>query len=932
MEPGALRATEMRLSLFGSPRLEGNGASIRLGRRKSLALLAYLAVTGQPHDRAALTTLFWPESDRVSARAALRQCLAEINCRLTPALLHLDGQMVSLATDAPLWVDVIAFRHHLAAAQDGAEPDHLLAAADLYQTEFMTDFVLPDCLEFERWQRAQATLFKQEVRQALAEAARLLAAQQRSEEAIACAVRRANLDPLDEAAQAELLRLYLRDGQVATAAQHYEWFAAHLKAEVGRSPAWDLVALQPAERPFPNPSPVDENNAPDPLPGDHVTTPMPLPRLLAPFAGRARELTEVVARMRQPDCALLSLLGPGGVGKTALALAVAHQLAPDFDQRVYFVPLAAVDDRKGLLTAVAQALDVTAAAANGPLAAIGARLQDVACLLVLDNFEQLADEAGMLTSLLQAAPGLKLLVTSRCRLKLHEEWPFPLYGLAYPAEPDAPGAETYEAVAFLAQAIRRHAPHFPITAAHTPDLVQICRLVEGLPLGLELAAAWVGRLTLPQIAALIAQQPQQLTAVWDNTPDRHSSLEQVCAHSWQMLDTAERQAAQWLTLFPDGFTSEGAAALGVPAPLLAALRDKSLVQPRAAMEENGRFQMHEVIRRYVQSVTEFEGTTLSPAWRRYTHYYATFLQERDAWLQDNRQLVALAAIQAELVNVRAAWRQAATERDFEATSTALAPLYRFYRLKGLFRLGIDDFSLALTQWQTAPGADCHNTPMAEARLIARLFIRLGLLQAHLAQLEPAENSLQAGLAWLSGQDQEMLYEKAVGLNGLARVAGQRRAWGAARQFYEESLAVFRALNASLEMAQSLSGLGHVACAQGLYDEAQRLDEESLAIYRQLGNTLGMAAALNNLSHVAEMAGNYPQAKLWLYDSLKVAQKASAHWLVAVAFSNLAHIASLQETHDEAKKYLAKSLHLRQQHLLPGIGKTRESIAAIDRRC
>ncbi len=240
----------MRLYLFGSPRLEGEGALIRLGRRKSLALLAYLAVTGQPHDRAALTTLFWPEYGRVSARAALRQCLTEINRRLTPTLLHLDGQTISLAADAPLWVDVIAFRHHLAAVQDGAELEHLLAAADLYQAEFMADFVLPDSPEFDRWQAWQAARFKQETWQALAEAVRLLAAQQRSEEAIACAVRRASLDPLDEAAQAELLRLYLRNGQAAMAAQHYEWFAAHLNAEAGRLPAWDLAALMSGQRPF----------------------------------------------------------------------------------------------------------------------------------------------------------------------------------------------------------------------------------------------------------------------------------------------------------------------------------------------------------------------------------------------------------------------------------------------------------------------------------------------------------------------------------------------------------------------------------------------------------------------------------------------------------------------------------------------------------
>ncbi len=929
MEPGVLHAKEMRLYLFGSPQLEGGGGIIRLGRRKSLALLAYLAVTGQPHDRAALTTLLWPEYGRVSARAALRQCLAEINNRLQPGLLQLEAQLISLPADAPLWVDVVAFRRALADGLSRPDLAQLRRAADLYQAEFMADFVLPDCLEFERWQRAQAALLKQAALQALDEAVRLLVAQQRIEEAIACAVRRASLDPLNEVAQADLLRLYLRDGQVVAATQHSKWFAGQMAVELGRSPTFDLALL--AQGAGPSGGKEDKSVAASPQPSKKSAAPTRLPRLMTPFAGRARELAAVVARLKEPDCVLLSLLGPGGVGKTSLALAAAHQVAPDFAQRVYFVPLAAVYDKDGLLGAIADALAIPDNRQNDPIAAIGAALQGVNCLLVLDNFEQLAGQAGLLTDLLQAAPGLKLLVTSRVRLKLHEEWPFPLHGLAYPAEANEPEAATHEAVAFLTQAMRRHVPHFTVTAANLPDLVTISRLVAGLPLGLELAAAWAGSLPLAKIAELIEQQPRQLTAVWDNTPDRHSSLELVCEHSWQLLDEAEQQAAQWLTLFPDGFTPEGAVALGVTAPLLAALLDKSFVQPRAEMQETGRFQMHEVIRRFVQNRIAVEGTSLSPAWRRYTHYYANFLQERDAWLQDNRQSAALADIQGELANVRTAWRQAATDRDAEATGQLLVPLYRFYWLKGLFRLGVDDFSQALRLWQSAPTAEINVSSKAAARLIARLLIRLGLLQAHLAELDHAENSLQAGLARLAGQDREMMYEKGVGLNGLARVAVQRQAWGASRHFYEESLAIFGALDASLEMAQSLSGLGHVACAVGAYDEARRLDEQSLAIYRQLRNPLGIAAALNNLSHAAEMAGDYAQAACWLRQGLEIAAENSAHWLTAVAFSNLAHIACLRGAHDEARAYLLESLRVREQHFLPGGGEARQAIAAVDQK-
>ncbi len=233
----------LRLYLFGSPRLVLDGVVVNLGRRKSLALLAYLAVTGQPHDRAALTTLFWPESGRRSARAALRQCLSDLKNKLEPPLLHLDSQMVNLDTAAPLWVDVAAFGQYLAAGQQSPDWAHLKEAIDLYQADFMAGFVLPNAPEFDEWQRWQAICLKQEVLLACAELVRRLSAQEQLAEAIVYARRWANLDPLNETVQAELLRRYLRDGQVSVATHHYDWFVEQMEEALGQQPSWDLAQL-----------------------------------------------------------------------------------------------------------------------------------------------------------------------------------------------------------------------------------------------------------------------------------------------------------------------------------------------------------------------------------------------------------------------------------------------------------------------------------------------------------------------------------------------------------------------------------------------------------------------------------------------------------------------------------------------------------------
>lgn len=462
-------------------------------------------------------------------------------------------------------------------------------------------------------------------------------------------------------------------------------------------------------------------------PVSHARAPHNLPMPLTPLIGRDAECAQALSRLADPVCRLVTLLGVGGVGKTRLALEVAHTLMPTtnpnspFTHGVVFVPLASLtahdahDD--GLAMAVAGALGVILSGHESPALQVRHYLQDKALLLVLDNMEQLGIGVGFIATLLRDAPALKVLAASRSRLGLRGEWIVSLDGLPFPDDDDgnadSPTGE-YAALDLFAQAARASAPNFTLTPESTPAAARICRLVAGLPLGIELAASWVNVLSCDEIADEIERSLDFLTSSTLDLPERQWSLRAVFASSWELLDPNEQQALRRLASLRGSFTREAAAAVaGATLSTLASLLNKSLVR-RA--DVSGRYALLEPLRQYAAEQLESHDES-DPVARRHTIYYLTLLAERKAALRGSQQQAALDELGAELTHIRDAWRWAVTHAYADMPEQAIDSLFHFYDMQSWFGEGALAFA-ALSQ-ATSTRLDDRRVALVHGMALAR---------------------------------------------------------------------------------------------------------------------------------------------------------------------------------------------------------------------
>jgi predicted ATPase/DNA-binding XRE family transcriptional regulator len=670
--------------------------------------------------------------------------------------------------------------------------------------------------------------------------------------------------------------------------------------------------------------------------------------------GRRDDLQHLRVALLDQQRRLVTLLGPGGIGKTRLALQIAADLAPHFHDGVRFVALAPVADAANLVMAIAEAVDCPLLAAQSPEATLLAFLRERVLLLVLDNLEHLlgaphgSQVSALLTNMLRDAPQVRLLITSRERLRLRDEWVIALQGLSLPAGERAGAIERSEAVLLFLERARQVASDFALTLHNRAAVAHICRLLGGTPLAIELAAGWVRVLSCEEIAAEIVRGADMEGLADRNLPARHRSLHAVIEHSWQLLSADEQHLLMYMSVFRGGANRAAIAAVLVPAdhtagvapqallPLLAALVDKSLLRRRAGATEPTRYDLHELVRQYAVARLAEKPTEQAAAVAQQARFYASWVAQQETILKSARQKQAVQAMIAEIDNIRAAWHSACEEHDASLLLQMFFTLDWFYEVHGwnvegeaLFAQGntaLGPIALregAPNQVQTCywllvgregwhalrrnPSHAARRMQEAEAALrqvnvtggLMHIIKGVAYLNIFAGDYSRAEALLDEALTLAEQVDHPWARSVALVVRGVLETL--RSDAVTARRYLHEALAAARLVGDPRHVALTLNYFGLTDLNLGQLDEAERACREALALAAEHHDRFQMSLALQTLGRVALQRGDHAESEWLLNESLSVARDIRDRWLEAQALGCLGMLASARGSRTRARK-------------------------------
>jgi predicted ATPase/predicted Ser/Thr protein kinase len=587
-------------------------------------------------------------------------------------------------------------------------------------------------------------------------------------------------------------------------------------------------------------------------------TPVPaqrhnLPAQTTPFVGRETELAELARLLADPAVRLVTILGSGGMGKTRLALQTAEGQLSHFSHGVYFVSLAPLTSAENIVPTIAEALNFSFYEGDtSPQRQLLDYLRQKTMLLILDNFEHLLKGVGLVTDILQAAPSVKLIATSRERLKLQDEQLFQITGIDFPDWETPDDALEYSAVRLFLQSARRVQPGFELSSDDMTYVTRICRLVQGMPLGILLAAAWIEMLSPQEIVSEISQSPDFLETDWQDVPERQQSMRAVFDYSWRLLTEREQEVFQALSVFRGGFTREAAQEVtGFSLRELMALANKSLLH----RTRTGRYEMHELLRQYGAEKLDQSPAASEAAHDRHCAYYCAALQQWATDLKGSLQQTALIEMDAEIENARAAWNWAIEQEQIELIDQAIEGLCRFCDWRGRGQEGEAVCRMAVKKLESTKFSE-------RQRVWVRTLAWQGVFCHELGRTRLASRLLKQCLALLTGPelaDQNTRAEKAFVLLQLGGIVAESDREKAGRLF-NESLILFRTLEDHWGIANTLYSLGTIAVASGRHSEAKQFFEESLAVGQELGDQRMIADSVEGLGTVAYAQGEFEEAE------------------------------------------------------------------------
>ena len=919
------RATaRIEIRLLGAFQVSIDGAAaVDFTSDKVRALLAFLVTDGpQPYRRELLAGLLWPESPERAARASLRNAFAKLRRCLhdqpDDPLFEVSSQTIALRADAEVWLDIAGLEQGSGADTDGVDDvETLERTVALYRGAFLDGFTLADCAAFEEWITLRREHFHRLLAATFVRLTDLYVCKGEHMAAIHTLQRQLAHEPWREETHRRLMELLAGVGRRSEALHQFRLCRRILATELGVAPDHATMAVYTAIR--------DETKLPEAV-GAELT----LPVMLTPLVGRVRELAQLTALYTAHDVRMVTLVGSGGIGKSHLALAWAHSQTGRYPDGVGFVYLADTDNPSQAFRAIGLALGLYFTPGVHPRQQVADFLRDKDMLLVLDNLEHLIGIQDELLELLQTAPHLALLATSRRSLNLQCEHLLRLDGLSVPAAPPDDGEHVggdAEAVQLFVERARRIAPNFAPDGGNMAAVVEICRAVEGMPLGIILAAGWLDVLTPWEIVAQLEQRGRAMFVLLESDaidlPARHRSLWTVIDSLWSMLSAREKAVFAGLSIFRDGFDLAAAHAVtGATPGQLRRLVAASCLQQVSEGKES-RYSIHALLRQYAWEQLCQDRMAEAEAHDRHAGYYIDFLAAGAVALEGKDQTAVLQAFGRDEENIRAAWTWVAGHGQVDRMSRGLETLCRAYDWLGYAQEGEAACLLA----------KAHVTPAKESasvRLLARIDAWLGVFCSQLADYDAAHAYRVQALAWLDHLEaigHRVDRERAAVLlsvgwaslyrddfvtldaaTAISRDAFHRAgdAWGEAqalelmgwaahnRARYTDALnhvhaalAIRRRLDDVHGIGWSLAGLGQVLGRTGRLDEARCALEESLEYLRMCRDRRGMSGILAELACVYTWSGDPERGTVYAAESdALVHEFAMPMWIAVEACSAL----------------------------------------------
>jgi len=916
------------IRLLGPFEVTIDGAAVTtFAYAKVRALLAYLAVERQhPHPRAELATLLWPDQSERTARASLSQALATLRNALDDKnvdhpLLLADAQSVQLDPASAIEVDVAQFLATLRAAETHAHhswrtcpscAEHMQQALDFYRGDFLADLPIHDSDVFEEWSSLQREHLRQRALTALERLVERAQWRGTYTEALSYAQRLVALEPLLEAHQRTYMRLLALNGELTAALAQYRQLQARLAQELAVEPEQATMTL------------FDQIRRGDTADFQSVPPPFVVPMPPTPLVSRTDELQTICARLRDPKVRAVTITGTGGIGKTRLALEVASMLCYDFEDGVYFVELATLNDAALVADAIALTLGVKQRSGRR----IGATLRDHVrakhLLLILDNFEHVVTAAPLVSELLAACPGLTVLVTSRAPLTIRAEQQVTLEPLA-----------NVDAVQLFIQRAQAAGAVLAADEANTAVYSAICDRLDRLPLAIELIAVRARSLAPLELLRQLERPLQALVHGPRDVPARHQALRNAIQWSYDLLDPEEQWVFMSLAIFAGGCTATAAqAVLGesiAVLPVLERLHQASLLQQQTVDGET-RFLMLETIREFAleqletqeessgvhRSCEEAEGSANAAqhlaqrasatgsavrahrfsVQRRHAEFFLALLEQAMPELSSSRRTLWTERLKTEVANLRVALQTLIEAQDGPRALRLVALLWQYWADQGYLNEGRDWIDRALALADTT--GDAARSIAHHEALLGAAF--MAFVQDDYASARQRYEELLA-LAQRSGL--QIYAAKALdGLGALVQCIGHLNEAG---DYLEQSITASRAIGDLRGEHWTLSNLAFVRFQQGEVDAARALFEQAIAFNHNDAHPFRLGNVLAYYAYAIAHQGNAGDARPLAQEALVIGLREDQPWMQQIALLTLGLLAFQHQDHAAARNLFERAL-------------------------